>query len=118
MYYIKCEIKCERANIIHLITCMKCLEQYVGSAIKFKSRFRIHKSDTKTRKDCCRATSHFNNKCCNSSNLFVYLRVLLIVKVYCIYDDYNIADILWDREKYWQSQLFTKIKGMKSISDF
>ena len=30
---------------------MKCLEQYVGSAIKFKSRFRIHKSDTKTKKD-------------------------------------------------------------------
>ena len=73
---------------------MKCLEQYVGSAIKFKSRFRIHKSDTKTKKDCCRTTSHFNNKCCNSSNLFVYLRVLLVVKVYCIYDDYNIADIL------------------------
>ena len=29
---------------------MKCLEQYVGSAIKFKSRFRIHKSDIKTKK--------------------------------------------------------------------
>ena len=26
---------------------MKCLEQYVGSATKFKSRFRIHKSDIK-----------------------------------------------------------------------
>ena len=42
-----------------------------------------------------------NNKCCDSSNSFVYLRVQLIGKVYCIYDDCNIEDILWDRVKYW-----------------
>ena len=61
---------------------MKCLEQYVGSAIKFKSRFRIHKSDIKTKKDRCGTARHFNNKCCNSSNPFVYLHVQLIEKVY------------------------------------
>ena len=38
-------------------------------------------------------------------------------KVYCIYDDFNIEDILWYREKYWQSQLFANVKGMNSISD-
>ena len=75
---------------------MKCLEQYVGSAIKFKSRFRIHKSDIKTKKDRCGTARHFNNKCCNSSNHFIYLRVQLTEKVYCIYDDCNIEDILWD----------------------
>ena len=117
VYYIKGEMNCESSNIIYLITCMKCLEQYVGSAIKFKSRFRIHKSDIKTKKDRCGTARHFNNKCCNSSNPFVYLRVQLIEKVYCIYDDCNIEDILWDREKYWQSQLFTNVKGMNSISD-
>ena len=31
-----------------------------------------------------------NNKCCHSSNYFVYLRIQLIEKVYCIYDDCNI----------------------------
>ena len=41
---------------------MKCLEQCIGSAIQFKSRFRIHKSDMKTEKDCCGTTRHFNNK--------------------------------------------------------
>ena len=41
-------MKSESTNIIYSITCMKCLEQFVGSAIKFKSRFRIHKFDTKT----------------------------------------------------------------------
>ena len=62
VYYIKDEMNCESSNVIYLITCMKCLEQYVGSAIKFKSRFRIHKSDVKTKKDRCGAARHFNNK--------------------------------------------------------
>ena len=100
VYYIKGEMNCESTNIIYLITCMKCLEQYVGSAIKFKSRFRIHKSDIKTEKDRCGTARHFNNKCYDSSNPFVYLRVQLIEKVYCYYDDCNIEDILRDREKY------------------
>ena len=90
---------------------MKCLEQSVGSAIKFKSRFNIHKSGMKVP----RTDRHFNIKCCHSSNPFVYLRVLLIEKVYYIYDDRNIEDILWDKEKYWHSQLFTNIKSMNSI---
>ena len=114
VYYIKGEMNCENTNIIYLITCMKCLEQYVGSAIKFESRFRIHKSDIKTRKDRCGTAKHVNNTCCNSSNL---LHVQLIAKVYCIYDNCNIEDILWDREKYWQSQLFTNVKSMNSITE-
>ena len=88
---------------------------YVDSAIK--TIFRIHKSDIKTEKDCCGTARNFNSKYYNSSNPFVYLRVQLIEKVYCIYDDYNIEYILWDREKYWQSQLFTNVKEMNSISD-
>ena len=115
VYYIKGEMNCESTNIIYLITCMKCLEQYVGSAIKFKRRFRIDEYDIKTKKDPCETARHFNKKCCNSSNPFVYLRVQLIEKVYCIYDDCNIEDILWDGEKYWQSKLFTNVKGMDSI---
>ena len=100
VYYIKGEMNCESTNIIYLITCIKYLEQYVGSATKFKSRFRIQKSDIKTKKERCGTARHFNNKCCHSSNPFVYLRVQLIEKVYCIYDDCNTEDILWDTEKY------------------
>ena len=94
---------------------MKSLEQYVGSAIRFKSRFGIHKSDIKTKKDRSGTARHFNNKCYDSSNSFVYLRVKLIEKVYCIYDDCNIEDILWDKEKYCQPQLFTNVKGMNKM---
>ena len=49
-YFIKGQLNCENINVLHLITCAKCLEQYVGSAVKFKARFRIHKSDVKTKK--------------------------------------------------------------------
>ena len=103
VYYIKGEANYESTNIICLITCMKCLKQYVGSAAKFKSRFRIHTSDIKTKKDRSSTARHFNNKCCHSSNPSVNLHDQLIEKVYCIYEDCNIEDILWDREKYWQS---------------
>ena len=73
------------------------LEQYVGSTIKCKGRFRIHKSDIKTKKYRRGTARHFHNKCCHSSYSSVYLRVQLIEKVYCIYDNCNFEDILWDR---------------------
>ena len=63
---------------------MKCLEQFVGSAIKFKSRIRIHQSDTKTEEDCWGTGRNYNNQYCHSSNLFVYLRVQLIEEVYLL----------------------------------
>ena len=85
--FIKGEMDCEISANIYLITCMKCLEQYVGSAVKFKSRFRIHKSNIKTKKERCGTARHFNSKCCHCSNPFVYLHVQLFEKVYCIYFD-------------------------------
>ena len=36
---------------------------------------------------------------------------------YCIHDDCNIEDILWDRGKYWQSKLFKNVKDMNNFSD-
>ena len=49
-YFIRGQPNCGRISVIYLITCSKCLEQYVVSAVKFKNRFRIHKSDIKTKK--------------------------------------------------------------------
>ena len=110
-------MNCESTIIIYFITCMKYLEQYVGSATKFKEQTRVYKPDIKIKKDRYETVRHFNNKCFHSSNASVYLHVQLIEKEYCIYDDCNIEDILRDREEYWQSQLFTNVKGMNSISD-
>ena len=47
-YYIKGKMNCESANIIYLITCTGCLEQFVGSATE--SKFRFYKFDIKTKK--------------------------------------------------------------------
>ena len=50
-YFIRGQPNCESINVVYLITCSKCLEQYVGSIVKFKTRFRIHKSNIKTKKE-------------------------------------------------------------------
>ena len=52
-YFIKGNLSSDSCNVIHLITCSNCTEQYVRPAVNFKQRFRIHKSDIKTNKDCC-----------------------------------------------------------------
>ena len=59
-YSIKGSLPCHSCNVIYFITCSNC-----RSAINFKQRIRIHKSDNKTSKDCCGTARHFTNKCCN-----------------------------------------------------
>ena len=100
-YYIKDEMNCESTYIIYSITCMKCLEQYIGSAIKFKSRFKIHKSDIKLKKI---AVGIVGTLIINDliPPISIYLCAQIIQNVYCIQDDYNIGHISWDREKYGQ----------------
>ena len=115
-YFIRGQLSCESINVIYFITCSKCLKQYVGSAIKFKTRFRIQKSNIKTNKERCGSARHFDSKCYHDTNPFQYLKVQSIEQVQSNSLD-NIEDVLLDREKYWQSQLFTITKGMSSILD-
>ena len=81
-YFIKGNLPCDSCNLIYLITCSNCREQYVGSAINFEQRFKIHKSDIKTYKDRCDTTSHLNNKCCSPNNKHAYLKVQIIEQVF------------------------------------
>ena len=115
-YFIRGQLNCKSINVIYLITRCKCLEQYVGSAIKFKTRFRIHKSDIKTKKERCGSARHFNSKCYHDTNPFQYLKVQLDKQVQSN-SLKNIEDVLWNWEKYWQSQLFTIIEVMRNILD-
>ena len=52
------------SNVIYLISCKLCKEQYVGPEFKdnFKTRFRVHKSDAVTGKDKCGVAKHFLTK--------------------------------------------------------
>ena len=74
-YFIRGQLNCESAGVIYLITCSKCLEQYVGSAVRLKTRFHIQKSNIKTKKERCGSARHFNNNCCYDTNPFKYLKV-------------------------------------------
>ena len=58
-YYTRGVLHCNCNNVIYLITCKNCLEQYVDSATNFKNRFRTHESDIKTSKDRRGTAKHF-----------------------------------------------------------
>ena len=98
LHYTKGEMNCEGTNIIYLVTCMKCLEQYVGSATKFSSRFRIHTPDIETKKDRCGTVTFFNDKCCHSSNPF-YIYVSSSLRKYIVFMMNVIMKIFYGTEK-------------------
>ena len=94
-----------------------CKQQYIGSGLNFKQRFRIRKSDIKSNKHRCGTARHFINVCCHPCNHHFYLKVQHIEQVLCNDTDKDIKAILRERENYWQSQLFSNVSGMNSVSD-
>ena len=102
----------EVACVVTALCCLHCGDFHVGSTTDFKARFRLHKSDIKTKKDRCGTTRHFNNKCCDSSNPHKFIQVQLIESVQS-----DMEGKLWERKKYWQCHLFTNTHGMNSVSD-
>ena len=115
-YFIKGDLSCNSKNVIYLITCDKCKDEYIGSAVDFKPRFRVQKSDIKTKKERCGTSRHFNEKCLCSTSLFGYVKVQIIEQVFSE-DPSNIEEMRWYRERYLQSQLLAVTRGMNSIND-
>ena len=115
-YFIKGDLSCNSKNVIYLITCDKHKDEYLGSAVDFKTRYRVHKSDIKTKKERCVTSRHFNEKCLCSTSPFGYAKVQINEQVYSE-NPSNIEEVLWYRERYWQSQFFTVTHGMNSIND-
>ena len=101
-YNVRGNLSCNSSNVICLSSCKNCEDQYIESAADFKVRFRIHKSDIKT------------TKCSDVQNPHRFLQVQLIESVV---SDLDLENKLWEREKYWQCQLFTNTYGMNSVSD-
>ena len=50
-YKVKGTLSSNSVNVVYSITCQCCTVQYVGSAITFKERFCMHKSDIKQVKE-------------------------------------------------------------------
>ena len=81
-YFIKGERSGNRKNVIYLVICDKRKDEYIGSAVDFKPRFGVHKSDIERRKERCCTSRHFNEKCLCSTSLFGYVKVQVIEQVY------------------------------------
>ena len=116
-YKVKGILKCTSKNVIYLISCKCCGKQYIGSATGFKGRFRIHKSDINTGKVRCGVANHLLNVCQSEGNKFEYLQIQLIEQV-SVNNCKNIDKMLWEREKYWQAQLFTLTRGLNSPNEW
>ena len=80
-YKVKGILKCTSKNVIYLISCKCCGKLYIGSAIGFKERFRIHKSDINTGKVRCGVANHFLNVGHSEGNKFECLQIQLIEQV-------------------------------------
>ena len=105
-YKIKGILKCDSRNVIYLISCKCCATQYVESATGFNERFTIHKSDINTGKIRRVVVNHLLNVCRSSASKVEYLQVQLMENV-SVQNYHNIDKFLWERETYWQAQLFT-----------
>ena len=101
-FRMKHRMDCNAINVIYLITCTACKLQYVGSSVRFKPRFREHKSDIKLKKKTkCRTADHWAS--CHSN--LDSLEIMLIEKVF---GDKNVMEaLLQEREIYWQHTLMT-----------
>ena len=84
-------------NAVYLISCTNCNEQYVGSAIDFKKRFRIHKYDINTKKDRCGVARHLTNKCRDPQNPHAFSKIQSIERV-SAKEESKLDVVLWHRE--------------------
>ena len=87
------------------------LKKYVGCGLNFTNRFRIRKSNVKTKEEGCGTAKHFDNICSHSSNAFIYNVFKLLRKLILLMKVAVSMIYLWDRKKCWQSQSFTNING-------
>ena len=79
-YKVKATLSCNSANVVYLSTYQCCKLQYVGSAITFKKRFRIHQSDVNAGKKRCGPPENFLD-CYISKGKFEKLKIQLIESV-------------------------------------
>ena len=61
--------------------------------------------------------NHLLNVCHLEGNKFEYLQIQLIEQV-SVNNSKNIDKILWEREKYWQAQLFTLTHRLNSPNEW
>ena len=65
----------------------------------------------------CGVVNHLLDVCRSSTGKFEYLQVQLIEKV-SVQNDVNTDKFFWEREKYWQAQLFSLSHGLNNPNEW
>ena len=73
-------------------------------------------SDINTDKVRCGMANHLFNVFRSSASKFEYLQSQLIEV--SVQSDDDIDNVLWEREKYWQAQLFTLSHGLNNPNEW
>ena len=105
---INSEVNCQTKNLIYLIGCQKCKEQYVGETSRsLQERFSEHLGYVKNKHLNKVTGEHFNTKGHNHSDM----KISIIEKLHSNSDQYR-----KQREKMFISKFNTKYKGMNQKS--
>ena len=101
---INTKVTCRDSNIIYLITCLHCREQYIGETEKsLKIRFGQHQEYVNKR-DVSKATGHHFNE---RGHSVLDMRVTILEKLFN--KDVNYRK---ERESMWIRKFNTKYKGI------
>ena len=105
---INTSVSCTSRNVVYLIGCKKCTQQYIGETERtVKERFLEHKGYV-TSKVTNKATGeHFNQK----GHSFSDMTVTVIEKIFNQNPQYR-----KQREKMWINRFNTKYKGLNKMS--
>ena len=101
---INAEVNCQTKNIIYIIGCQKCKEQYVGETSRsLQERFSEHLGYVKNKHLNKVTGEHFNLKGHNHSDM----KISIMEKLHSNSDQYR-----KQREKMFITKFNTKYKGM------
>ena len=122
MFHILKNMNCNTPYVIYLGECIKCMEQGVGSTVKWKPRLRNYKSWVKLRIRQCRMGNHFiDNPGCRGpeENPWANMKFTIID---CLDNVENLTveqidHELLKKEKMWIRKLLTYHHGMNSSHD-
>ena len=105
---INCSVDCSTSNIIYLLGCKKCPQQYIGETERsLKERFSEHKGYENTNNQSKSTGAHFNSKGHSASDM----NITILEKVFN--SDINFRK---QREKLYIQKFNTRYKGLNRMN--
>ena len=61
LFYIKTTLDCNSKNVIYVLFCEDCGDEYIGQTINLRNRVIVHRQQAKNNSNFIPASKHFNN---------------------------------------------------------